>query len=87
MIRENKHCKVTEMLPENCYTENDFSNIEFQEMLASFPEDCRTILLLYYGEQFTTREIAEILGMKENTVKSRLRRSRESLRKTMLCNL
>jgi RNA polymerase sigma-70 factor (ECF subfamily) len=56
-------------------------------MLASFPEDCRTILLLYYGEQFTTREIAEILGMKENTVKSRLRRSRESLRETMVYSL
>jgi RNA polymerase sigma-70 factor (ECF subfamily) len=87
MVREHRRCEVTEVLPELRYTENDFSNVEFQEMLASFPEDCRTILLLYYGEQFTTREIAEILGMKENTVKSRLRRSRESLRETMVYSL
>ena len=87
MLRERKRCEVTEVFPEIRYLENDFSNVEFREMLSSFPEDCRTILLLYYGEQFSTREIAQILEMKENTVKSKLRRSRNELRETIVYSL
>lgn len=87
MLREQRRCSVSAELPEPCYLERDYAEAEFREMLSSFPEDCRTILLLYYGEQFTTREIAEILGMKENTVKSKLRRSREALRETVVYSL
>ena len=87
MLRERKKCEVVERLPEMRYLENDFSDIEFREMLSSFPEDCQTIMLLYYGEQFTTREIANILGMKENTVKSKLRRTRGALRDALLYSL
>lgn len=52
----------------------------FRELLSILPEDSRTIFQLYYGEQFTTREIARILDMRENTVKSRLHRGKEQLR-------
>lgn len=56
------------------------ADVEFREMIRSLPKDSRVIFQLYYGEQFTTKEIAGILDMKENTVKSRLRRGREQLR-------
>lgn len=56
------------------------SEMEFRELLFSLPEESRVIFQLYYGEQFTTREIADILNMKENTVKSRLHRGKEQLR-------
>lgn len=55
-------------------------NIEFLDLLKCLPEDSRIIFVLYYGEQFTTAEIAKILCMKENTVKSRIRRGKEILR-------
>ena len=38
------------------------------------------IFLLYYGEEFTTREIGQMLNMKEATVKSRLHRGKKKLR-------
>ena len=41
--------------------------------------DFRMIFVLYYGEGFCTREIAELLDISENTVKSRLRRGRMKL--------
>lgn len=66
-----------------CYSESgsfDKADLEFKELLYSLPEDSRTIFQLYYGERFTTREISDILDMKENTVKSRLRRGKEQLR-------
>lgn len=40
----------------------------------------RLIFQLYYGEQYTTREIAAILHMNESTVKSRLHRGKEHLK-------
>ena len=48
-------------------------------MLAPLDEKYRTILLLYYLEGFNTREISEILDLKENTVKSRLLRGRQQI--------
>ena len=57
--------------------------VEFKQLLLSLPEDSRTIFQLYYGEQFTTKEIAAVLDMKENTVKSRLHRGKEQLREQL----
>lgn len=59
------------------------SDVEFKELLMSLPEDSRAIFQLYYGEQFTTKEIAVILGMNENTIKSKLHRGKEQLREQL----
>lgn len=56
------------------------SDIEFRTLLLSLPEESRVIFQLYFGEQFTTKEIADILDMKENTVKSKIHRGKEKLR-------
>lgn len=60
------------------------ADVEFKEMLMSLPEDSRPIFQLYFGEQLTTKEIAEILSLKENTVKSRIHRGKEQLRMSLL---
>ena len=51
--------------------------------VKELPEDYRMIFLLYYGEGFKTNEIAQILDVNENTVKSRLRRGRDKLRQVL----
>ena len=58
-------------------------DVEFHEMLRSLPEDSRVIFQLYYGEQFTTKEIGEMLHMREATVKSRPYRGKLKLRAEM----
>lgn len=40
----------------------------------------REVILLYYYQELSIREIAEVLGQKEPTVKARLQRAREQLR-------
>lgn len=65
---------------ERMTVEDGHTDVEFRELLRGLPEGSRLIFQLYFGEQFTTREIAELLDMKENTVKSRLRRGKEQLR-------
>lgn len=86
-LREKKRCEVIEFFPEINYIDRELEFVEFQEMLNAFPEDCRMILLLYYGEQFTVKEISQILDMNENTIRSKLRRSRDRLRKTIVQSL
>lgn len=57
---------------------------EFYELLLELSEDVRPIFLLHYGEGFSIKEVAQILDMNENTVKSKLMRGRKKL-KTALC--
>ena len=57
---------------------------EFYELLKELPEEYRTIFLLYYGEGFRVREIADILDLNESTVKSKLQRGRKKL-KQIIC--
>lgn len=52
-------------------------NYEFYELLNSLDEKYRLILILYYVEGFKIREIAQILDLEENTVKTRLSRGRK----------
>ena len=54
---------------------------EVLEELSRLPEDTRNILYLHYYEGYTIKEIAKILGKKQNTVNSRLTRGREQLKK------
>lgn len=62
----------------------DFStNLEFNDLLRTLPEDSRLIFQMYYGEQFSIGEIAQLLHMNENTVKSKIHRGREQLRSQM----
>ncbi len=85
MLRERKRVTVVEEVPE-AHAENDeYSDVEFRELLSSCPEDCRIIMLLYYGERLNTREIAEVLDLNENTVRSKLRRTRTQLQQ-VLCH-
>jgi len=46
-------------------------------LMNSLDEKYRIVLLLYYGEGFKIKEIAQILEMDENTVKTRLSRGRK----------
>ena len=52
------------------------------EQVAELPEHQRTVLHLHYWEGYALREIAALLGVTVPTVKMRLKRGRDTLRKT-----
>lgn len=56
---------------------------ELDAVLLSMSLDLRTVFVLFELEEMTTRAIAELLGIKEGTVASRLRRAREEFRATV----
>lgn len=83
LLKQQKRCTVSDELPEKAGAAPE-DDREFYRLVGELPEDYRAIFLLYYGEGFHTREIAQILELNENTVKSKLRRGRDKL-KQVLC--
>jgi RNA polymerase sigma-70 factor (ECF subfamily) len=56
---------------------------ERRQLLAeveSLPEDCRQVVMLYYYQEFTYRELADMLGVSPATINARLTKARALLR-------
>ena len=52
-----------------------------EKLLAKLKENNRTVVTLHYLEGMTYAEIVDFLGVPENTIRSRLRRARQQLKK------
>ena len=59
--------------------------IKVHEAIKGLPQDQQVVLRLFYLEEYSLKEISEILDKSEGTVKSRLYHAREKL-KTILKN-
>ena len=64
--------------------DKSFEELEWKEFIKLLDEKYRLVMILYYVEGFCTREIAQILDMNENTVRTRLKRGREELQNMYL---
>lgn len=56
--------------------------LDFYEMIKQLKYEERIIIVLYYGENYTTKEISNILSVNENTIKTRLSRAKEKIKNT-----
>lgn len=54
--------------------------VEVRAAVESLPLKIRQVVILYYSQQFTTKEIAEILRIPKGTVLSRLDKGRKLLK-------
>lgn len=54
--------------------------LDFNFILKNFKYEDRIIIILYYMEKFTDKEIGEILKLKENTVKTKRTRIKEKIK-------
>ncbi len=63
--------------------EDDHARLLFDSMVAGVGEPDRTILVLRYCEGMTLSQIARVLDMNENTIKTRLYRALRTLRANM----
>ena len=52
-----------------------------QKLLAKLKESDQEVITLHYFEEMSSSEIGEFLGVSENTIRSRLRRARQQLKK------
>lgn len=77
IIRNHKVYENIELYEE--LSKCDEYNLELKEAYASVDERYRLPMELYYSQGFKVREIAEILSLPQNTVKTRLSRGRKQL--------
>ena len=61
----------------------DFSREEILEAIAQLPDHHRSVLNLYVFERLTHQQIAELLGISQNTSKSHLQRARKELQQIL----
>ena len=54
--------------------------LEFEDMMRLLDEPVRKIFVLYYGEGYSTAEIAGLLGISEAAVRQRLSRGRREIK-------
>lgn len=78
ILRKKKEECLLEEFPDTADPHDFQGTLEFEELMNALDDKYRTILTLYYVEGFNTREIANILDMAENTVKTRLARGRRA---------
>ena len=55
--------------------------MDFKLFIKKLNRDEKMILILYYQEGYTTKEISELLEIKEGTIKSKISRAKTKLRK------
>jgi len=56
---------------------------DLYEAIKQLPSKCRIVIYLFYYEGYQTKEIADILHMKEATVRTRLVRARNLLKEQL----
>lgn len=66
-------------VPEKTCNDTALDHLIYEELIQAVDEQYRDILVLHYVEGFKATEIAEVLGMKDTTVRTRLKRGRENL--------
>lgn len=79
-LRHYQRVNMPGELPETPRQDQSLAEFEFKEMLDLVDEKYRVILVLYYVQGFRIPEIAELLELNENTVKTRLARARSQIR-------
>lgn len=84
ILRHYKRESLSGEMPETLKTDSALAEFEFKEMLNLVDEKYRLVLILYYLEGFKIPEIAALLEMNVNTVKTRLARAREQIRTAYL---
>jgi RNA polymerase sigma factor (sigma-70 family) len=57
------------------------------ELIDELPEETREILLIYYREGQSSKQVAQLLGMTDAAVRKRLQRARDSIRQDLMTRL
>lgn len=82
--KNNNHLQLldTEHIDEH-FENRSIEKIDIQQSIKDLSQNERTIILLYYYEDLTTKQISKYLKMNENTVKSHLKRAKIKLKNNL----
>lgn len=69
---------------ENLEYTDSYENLEMKNLLKNLNDELKDVVILYYIEDYSVKEIAKILEIPDGTVKSRLSRARKELETILL---
>lgn len=88
VIRKRKIREVTfeyENIEDYDVSNNEYVDIEdkidFFDLLSGLNNEERTIIAMYYSDEYTTREISEILKINESSIRSKIKRAKQKIKK------
>ena len=85
IYNQNKKIIYLENYDQEKLTYNDtYVDDEIKNVIKKLDKDLKKIVILYYFEDFSVKEISKIVKIPEGTVKSRLSRARKELEKALL---
>lgn len=83
ILKNNRKIIPIEEYIDQAYTLDAYEKIEIQEAVNSLEDEFRIVVILFYFEDMTIKDISQTLDIPEGTVKSRLSRARERLSKQL----
>lgn len=89
LLRKNKNniISIDEAIENNIqvaqYDEYEIDKYGIQKAMESLNEDLKLITILYYYDNYSVKEISQIVNISEGTVKSRLSKAREILKQKL----
>lgn len=83
IIRQRQRFTETESLPEPAAPGDLEQSTELWQAVYDLSEQLRAVVVLYYYEGFSAREISGILRISEANVKTRLHRARKCLKQRL----
>jgi len=85
IYNQNKKIVYLENVNQEKLTYHDqYVDHEIRNLVKNLDKDLKQIVILYYFEDFSVKEIAKIIQKPEGTVKSRLSRARKELEKALI---
>ena len=70
--KNKKVIYLDDEMQERLYTNDDYSSMNFEELVKNLPLKYKSIIVLRFLEDMSIKDIAHILDLNENTVKTRL---------------
>ena len=87
ICKQNKKIIYLENCNQGDFAYNDtYTDLETRNLIKNLDKDLREVVVLYYFEDFSVKEISKMVKIPEGTVKSRLSRARKELEKDLIKN-
>jgi len=81
--QRKRYSDIGDDLPDIASRDNPYLSVEISEAIGTLPPKIRIVIILYYVEDYSIKEIKSILKIPEGTVKSRLNTGRKLLRSVL----
>ncbi len=81
--KQKRELSFDERLPVVSSQDNPYLSVEIGEVINSLPEKIRLVVIMFYIEEYSIKEIRQVLNIPEGTVKSRLSKGRKLLKEQL----